>query len=54
MLNKRGNQRRGGSPRDGIVDITKQQLQEATDFIIEHNIVTMPDEPVEIIIIMAP
>ncbi|MEL7184924.1 MAG: DUF885 domain-containing protein [Pseudomonadota bacterium] len=37
-------------PRDGIVDIAKQQLQEAIDFVIEHNIVTMPDEPVEIII----
>ena len=36
--------------RDGIVDIAKRQLQEATDFVIEHNIVTMPEEPVEIII----
>ncbi len=36
--------------RDGIVDVAKQQLQEATDFVIEHNIVTMPEEPVEIII----
>ena len=37
-------------PRDGIVDVAKQQLQEATDFVIERNIVTMPEEPVEIII----
>ena len=37
-------------PRDGIVDIAKQQLQQATDFVIEKNIVTMPEEPVEIII----
>jgi uncharacterized protein (DUF885 family) len=37
-------------PRDGIVDVAKQQLQEATDFVIEHNIVAMPEEPVEIII----
>ncbi len=37
-------------PRDGIVDIAKQQLQQAIDFVVENNIVTMPDEPVEIII----
>ena len=37
-------------PRDGIVDVAKQQLQEAIYFVIEHNIVTMPEEPVEIII----
>ncbi len=37
-------------PRDGIVAIAREQLQEATDFVIEHNIVTMPEEPVEIII----
>jgi len=36
--------------RDGIVDIARQQLQQATDFVVEKNIVTMPDEPVEIII----
>ncbi|MBT8109080.1 MAG: DUF885 domain-containing protein, partial [Gammaproteobacteria bacterium] len=35
---------------DGIVDIAKDYLQQATDFVIEHNIVTMPEEPVEIII----
>ncbi len=37
-------------PRDGIVEAARQQLQEATDFVIEHDIVTMPEEPVEIII----
>ena len=37
-------------PRDGIVAVAKEQLQQATDFVIENNIVTMPDEPVEIII----
>ena len=37
-------------PRDGIVDVAKQYLQQATDFVIENNIVTMPEEPVEIII----
>ena len=37
-------------PRDGIVAVARQQLQQVTDFVIENNIVTMPDEPVEIII----
>ena len=37
-------------PRDGIVDVARQQLKQATDFVIEKNIVTMPEEPVEIII----
>ncbi len=37
-------------PRDGIVDIAREQLQEAIDFVIERNIVTVPEEPVEIII----
>jgi uncharacterized protein (DUF885 family) len=37
-------------PRDGIVAVAKQQLQQAIDFVIEKNIVTMPDDPVEIII----
>jgi uncharacterized protein (DUF885 family) len=37
-------------PRDGIVAVAKQQLQQAIDFVIEKNIVTMPDEPIEIII----
>jgi uncharacterized protein (DUF885 family) len=37
-------------PRDGIVEVAKEQLQQAIDFVIENNIVTMPDEPIEIII----
>ena len=37
-------------PRNGIVDVARAQLQQAIDFIVEHNIVTMPEEPVEIII----
>ena len=37
-------------PRDGIVAIAKEQLQQATEFVVEHNIVTMPDDPVDIII----
>ncbi len=37
-------------PRDGIVDVARQQLQQAIDFVVEKNIVTMPTEPVEIII----
>lgn len=37
-------------PRDGIVDIAKAQLQEAIDFVVEHDIVEMPEDPVEIII----
>lgn len=37
-------------PRDGIVEVAREQLQEAIDFVVEHNIVTMPEEPVEIIV----
>jgi uncharacterized protein (DUF885 family) len=37
-------------PRDGIVEVARQQLEEATNFVIEHDIVTMPEEPVEVII----
>jgi len=37
-------------PRDGIVDVAKQHLQQASDFVVEKNIVTMPEEPVEIIV----
>ena len=37
-------------PRDGIVDVAKATLQQATDFTIENNIVTVPDDPVEIIV----
>ena len=37
-------------PADGIVEIATEYLDQATDFVIENNIVTMPDEPVEIIV----
>ena len=37
-------------PRDGIIEVAEQQLREASDFVIENNIVTMPEEPVEIIL----
>ncbi len=37
-------------PRDGIVDVARGQLQQATDFVIARDIVTMPDDPVEIIV----
>ncbi len=37
-------------PRDGIVAVAKEQLQQATEFVVEHNIVTMPNDPVDVII----
>ena len=37
-------------PRDGIVDIAREYLQQASDFVVEKDIVTMPEEPVEIIV----
>ena len=37
-------------PPDGIVGVAKEYLQQAIDFVVEHNIVTMPEDPVEIII----
>ena len=37
-------------PRDGIIAIAEQFLQQATDFVIENDIVTVPEDPVEIII----
>ena len=37
-------------PRDGIVETAREYLQQASDFVIERNIVTMPEEPVEIIV----
>ncbi len=37
-------------PRDGLVAVAREYLQQAIDFVVEHNIVTMPEEPVEIII----
>ena len=36
-------------PRDEIVEIARQYLQQASDFVVANNIVTMPEEPVEII-----
>lgn len=38
------------TPRDSIVAVAKEQLQEAGDFVVEHNIVTMPEEPIEVIV----
>jgi len=35
---------------DAIVATAKRYLQQATDFVIEKNIVTVPDDPVEIIV----
>ncbi len=37
-------------PRDGIVDVARQYLQQAGDFVVAKNIVTMPEEPLEIIV----
>jgi uncharacterized protein (DUF885 family) len=37
-------------PKDGIVEIATEFLEQASDFVIENNIVTMPDDPVEIIV----
>ena len=36
--------------RDELVDIARQYLQQASDFVIEKNIVTMPEEPLAIIV----
>ncbi|MBT8079447.1 MAG: DUF885 domain-containing protein [Gammaproteobacteria bacterium] len=36
--------------RDGIVQLARESLSYATDFVREHNIVTVPDEPLEIIV----
>ena len=36
--------------RDAIVDIAKNNLQQATDFVSERNLVTVPDDPIDIII----
>jgi uncharacterized protein (DUF885 family) len=30
-------------PRDGIIEVAEAQLQQATEFVVENNIVTMPD-----------
>ncbi len=37
-------------PRDEIVETARRYLQQASDFVVENNIVTMPEEPVEIIV----
>ena len=37
-------------PRDEIVETAKRNLQQAGDFVVEKNLVTMPEEPVEIIV----
>jgi uncharacterized protein (DUF885 family) len=36
--------------RDELVDIARQYLQQASDFVVGKNIVTMPEEPLEIIV----
>ena len=36
--------------RDEIVEIARKYLQQASDFVIEKSIVTMPEEPLEIIV----
>ena len=36
--------------RDGIVEVAKQYLVQATDFVRERNIVTVPDDPIDIIV----
>jgi len=35
---------------DGIVTVAREYLQQATDFVQERNLVTVPDDPIEIII----
>ena len=37
-------------PPDGIVGVAEEYLQQAIDFVVEHNIFTMPEDPVVIII----
>ena len=37
-------------PRDRIVEIARQYLQQARDFVVDENLVTMPEEPLEIIV----
>lgn len=37
-------------PRDGIVSTAKAQVQQATDFVRKHDLVRVPDDPVEVII----
>ena len=37
-------------PRDGVVDLARETLRETTDFVRAKNFVTVPDEPLEIIL----
>ncbi len=37
-------------PRDGVVELARASLREATEFVRAHDFVTVPDEPVEIIL----
>jgi uncharacterized protein (DUF885 family) len=37
-------------PRDQIIEVAEAQLEQATEFVIENNIVTMPDDPIDIIV----
>lgn len=37
-------------PRDGIVELAEQYLEQASNFVVAKNLVTMPEEPVEIIV----
>ncbi|MGL4943102.1 MAG: DUF885 domain-containing protein [Thermoguttaceae bacterium] len=37
-------------PRDGVVDAAKKSLAEATEFVRKHELVTIPPDPVEIIL----
>jgi uncharacterized protein (DUF885 family) len=37
-------------PRDGIVETAKAQIEQATQFVRDHDLVEVPDDPVEVII----
>ncbi|MEY2919025.1 MAG: hypothetical protein RL261_330 [Pseudomonadota bacterium] len=38
------------TPRDGVVDFAKQTLRETTEFVRAKNFVTVPDEPLDVIL----
>jgi uncharacterized protein (DUF885 family) len=38
------------TPRDGVVDFAKQTLRETTEFVRARNFVTVPDEPLDVIL----
>jgi uncharacterized protein (DUF885 family) len=38
------------TPRDGVVDFAKQMLRETTDFVRAKNFVSVPDEPLDVIL----